>query len=178
MTTPASEKIQVWDRFVRFFHWSLVTCVLANYFVVDDGKTVHQWFGYTATALVLARIVWGFVGSRYARFGDFAPTPSKLRTHVRRLLDGDPDFHVGHNPLGGVMIFATLALVLALGTTGFMQTLDTFWGEEWLEEIHETLASALIGLAVLHVTAVVVMSRIDRTNLARAMITGIKVRRH
>ena len=68
-------RVAVWDRFVRLFHWSLVGCVLVNAFLLDDGETLHRWLGYTASALVLARIVWGFVGSRHARFDDFFPTP-------------------------------------------------------------------------------------------------------
>ena len=78
--------------------------------------------------------------------------------------------------VGALMMLALLALVLTLGVTGFMQSLDAFWGEEWLLELHELLASALIGLAALHVTAAIVMSRIERTNLIGAMFSGVKVR--
>ena len=70
-------RVAVWDRFVRLFHWSLVGCVLINAFLLDDGETVHRWLGYTASALVLARIGWGFVGSTHARFADFFPTPAR-----------------------------------------------------------------------------------------------------
>ena len=54
--------VRVWDLFVRSFHWALVGCVLTNFFIVDDGEWLHQWLGYAASALVLARVVWGFVG--------------------------------------------------------------------------------------------------------------------
>ena len=70
-----------------------------------------------------------------------------------------------------------MALVLALGLTGYLQTTDSFWGEEWLEELHEGLAETLLGLAGLHAAAVIVMGRLERTNLIGAMITGIKLRR-
>ena len=174
--THPVQAIPVWDRFVRVFHWSLVGCVLVNFFVIDDGKTLHQWLGYGASALVFARIVWGFVGSEHARFADFFPTPARVRRHLRRLLAGEHDDHAGHNPVAALMIFALLTLVLSLGVTGFMQTLDAFWGEEWLQELHEVLASTLIGLTGLHVLAAIVMSRIERINLIGAMITGVKVR--
>lgn len=68
----------VWDRFVRVFHWTLVGCVLTNGLLMDDGEDWHRWLGYLAGALVLARVVWGFVGSRHARFADFWPTPAPL----------------------------------------------------------------------------------------------------
>lgn len=177
MSTPDSNgAVRVWDRFVRVFHWSLVLCVLSNYFIIDDGETLHQWTGYLASGLVVARIVWGFVGSRHARFADFFPTPARLRQHLRSLLSGQPDHHPGHNPAGALMMLMLIALVLALGITGFMQTLDAFWGEEWLQELHEAFASTLIGLAVLHAAAAIIMSRIEGINLIGAMISGVKTR--
>jgi cytochrome b len=178
MTEPiACTRIRVWDRFVRAFHWSLVACVLIDYFVVNDGETLHQWLGYVAAGLVAARIVWGFVGSRHARFADFLPTPRRVGAHLRAMRSGRPDFHAGHNPVGATMMLALLAVVLLLGVTGFLQTTDRFWGEAWLMDGHAILASALIALAAAHALAAIVMSRVERTNLVAAMITGIKVRR-
>ena len=176
-TTVSIKKVHVWDKFVRIFHWSLVACVLANFFVIDDGETVHQWLGYTASILVCARIVWGFIGSRHARFSDFFPTPAAIRQHLRDMMSGSKAHHDGPNPLGAVVMLAMLVIVLSLGATGYLQTTDAFWGEEWLQELHEGLASALIALAGFHALAAIVMSRIERTNLVAAMITGIKVRR-
>ena len=167
--------VYVWDRFIRIFHWSLVSCVLLDYFVINDGEFLHQWLGYAACVLVLARIVWGFVGSKYARFSDFFPTPNRILKHLRHIVYGEQDMHVGHNPLGAMMIFALITLVLALGVTGFMQSLDAYWGVEWLMDLHNTLANILIALAAMHVVAAIAMSFIERTNLIKAMITGVKV---
>lgn len=172
-TAPALPA-RVWDRFVRFFHWSLVSCVLANYFLVEDGEMLHQWIGYFASGLIVARIVWGFVGSEHARFASFFPTPARLRAHLAAIRSGKPDFHLGHNPLGAIMMLALMVLVLALGLSGFLQTTDAFWGEEWLQEVHEVLASVLIGLAGLHAAAAIVMGRLEGVNLVGAMITGVK----
>ena len=127
--------------------------------------------------MVAARIVWGFVGSRHARFSDFFPTPTRLRQHLAALLAGKPEHHVGHNPFGALMMLALMALVLSLGLTGYLQTTDMFWGDEWLEELHEGLASALLGLAGLHAAAALLVGRLEGTNLIGAMITGVKVRR-
>ncbi len=87
---------------------------------------------------------------------------------------GRRDFQPGHNPLGALMMLALMALVLALGLTGFLQTTDAFWGEEWLEEIHAGLAATLIALAGIHAAAAIVIGRLERVNLVGAMITGIK----
>ena len=75
------------------------------------------------------------------------------------------------------MIFALLSLVLGLGITGFLQTTEAFWGEEWLQDLHETLADLLIASATLHALAAIVMGRIERTTLIKAMFTGIKEHR-
>jgi len=167
----------VWDRFIRIFHWSLVTCVMVNYFILNDGKTIHEWLGYTASALVVARVVWGFIGTPYARFSEFFPTPRRLRRHIAQLLKGKTEFHWGHNPLGALMMLTLMSLVLALGLTGWMQTLDAYWGEEWLQDLHRLTGNILIGLVSAHALAAIVMGRLERTHLIRAMITGIKERR-
>lgn len=174
--TAGPAGVRVWDLFVRLFHWSLVACVLANFFVIDNGETVHQWLGYGASALVLARVVWGFIGPRHARFESFFPTPARLRAHVQALLHGHADAHLGHNPLGALMMLALMALVLGLGLTGWLQTTDQFWGVDWLEDVHEALAQGLVALAGLHALSALVMGRIERTRLIRAMVTGVKQR--
>lgn len=166
----------VWDRFVRVFHWSLVSCVLLNYFVLEEGETPHEWAGYLAAALVVARIVWGFVGSRYARFAEFFPTPQRVREHLLGVRRGHVPFHWGHNPLGALMMLLLMSLVLSLGLTGWLQGTDAFWGEEWLQELHEALAHALVIGAGLHAAAALLMGRLERTRLIKAMVTGVKER--
>ena len=174
MTSVASKR--VWDPLVRVFHWALVACVLLNLFVVDDGENLHQWLGYAAVALVAVRVVWGFVGPRHARFADFFPTPRSVARHVRALLRDEPEHHWGHNPLGAVMVLGLMAMVLALGLTGWMQTLDAFWGLEWLQDLHEGLGEWLMPMVGLHAAAAIIMGRIERTRLVKAMVTGVKER--
>ncbi len=178
MTTPAhpTEARPVWDLFVRIFHWTLVSCVMVNYFVLDDGESIHEWLGYLASALVVARVAWGFIGSPYARFSNFFPTPRRLQHHVSQLVHGKAEMHWGHNPIGALMMLALMALVLGLGVSGWMQTLDAFWGEAWLQDLHELLGNVLIGLVTLHAIAAIVMGRLERTRLIRAMVTGVKER--
>ena len=172
-STPA---VKVWDPFVRIFHWSLVTCIVLNQFVLEAGETAHEWTGYTASALVLLRLVWGFVGGRHACFADFFPTPQRLGRHLQALRRGEQPHYDGHNPLGALMMLALMVLVLSLGLTGWLQTPDAYWGEEWLMELHEWLANGLLLAAGLHAAAAIVMGRLERTRLIRAMITGHKQR--
>lgn len=177
--TPAHQNllqhpVKVWDPFVRFFHWSLVSCVLLNQFVLEAGETAHQWTGYLACALVLARMVWGFVGSRHARFADFFPTPARLSAHLKALHQGRHPQYLGHNPVAALMMLGLMLAILLLGVSGWLQGTDAFFGEEWLMELHEVLANALMLAAGLHAGAAIVMGRLERVRLVRAMITGVK----
>lgn len=167
-------QVLVWDRFVRFFHWALVSCVILNFTWLEEGEAAHQWVGYFATALVVLRIVWGFVGTAHARFASFFPTPRRLRAHWEELRTGRHGATLGHNPAGAVMMLTLMSVVLSLGVTGYLQGLDAFWGDEWLQDLHEWLANGLIALAGLHALAALVMGRLEHTNLVAAMITGRK----
>jgi cytochrome b len=177
--TPANHDllrnpVKVWDPFVRIFHWSLVGCVLLNQFVLEAGETAHQWAGYIACALVLARVAWGFVGSRHARFADFFPTPGRLSAHLKAVRQGRHPQYLGHNPVAALMMLGLMLLILLLGGSGWLQGTDAFFGEEWLMELHEVLANGLLLAAGLHAVAALVMGRLERVGLVRAMITGVK----
>jgi cytochrome b len=171
--TPHS--VHVWDPFVRLFHWGLVLCVSLNLFILEDGETPHQWTGYAACLLIVARFVWGFIGSRHARFSDFFPTPARLMAHITHMVSGNKPHYIGHNPLGALMMFLLLLLVLSLGLTGWLQTTDMFWGDEWLQEVHELLSNALLAAAGMHALAAIIMGRIEKVGLIRAMFSGVKV---
>lgn len=166
--------VPVWDLGVRLFHWSLVVCVALNSLVLEEGKDAHQWVGYAAFGLVLARVLWGFVGSRHARFAAFFPTPSRVWRPLSALRRGHVQAYVGHSPLGAVMMLTLMALVLALGVTGWMQGLDAYFGEEWLQELHEALATLLWICVGLHVLAALLLGRLERVGLVWAMVTGVK----
>ena len=165
--------IRVWDPLVRVLHWTLVICVISN-LLNESGEIVHRWLGYTASAVVFLRFVWGFIGSRYARFADWFPTRARLLPYVRALIRNKAPRHLGHNPAGAVMMLGLMALVAALGITGFMMTTDTFFGEDWLEQVHEALADVLVGAVVLHVGAALFESYKHRENLIASMIHGRK----
>ena len=149
--------------------------VLANMYNNSSGIW-HRYAGYAAAVLVLLRLAWGWVGAGHARFSTWPPLGG-VPHYVRALWRGRPPRHAGHNPLGVVMIVSLWSLVLALGATGWMTRLDAYWGEEWLENLHETLADVLLACVGLHVVAVGVMSLVLRENLVRSMITGRKQRR-
>lgn len=166
--------IRVWDPIVRLFHWTVVTAVVLNLFILRPGRTWHRYTGYVVIGAVVIRFLWGFVGSRHARFTDFFPTPSRLIPYLKALVRCEEPRFIGHNPAAAVMMLALMALLLATGISGWMLTLDAFWGEDWIEELHGGLANAIMVLAFLHAAAAIVESLRHRENLVWSMVTGRK----
>jgi cytochrome b len=169
----APTTVPVWDPLVRVLHWTLAAGFLGA-FLIDSPRDLHETLGWIAVAAVAVRVAWGFVGTHRARFSDFVPTPAGFLAYVRATIGGREPRHVGHNPAGGAMVVALLAVVATLGLTGWMMGLDAFWGAGWLEGVHETVANLGFGLVVLHWAGVAWESLRHRENLAKAMITGRK----
>lgn len=166
--------INVWDPVVRLFHWTAVTACTLNLFILEEGKYWHCVTGYVAAAAIAIRVIWGFVGTKHARFSDFLPTPGKVMDQILDILDGSEKRYVGHNPLASLMMLCLMALLAATALTGWMTTLDAFWGEKWLEELHSTIANSIMVLAFIHAGAAVVESVRHKENLVWSMVTGRK----
>jgi cytochrome b len=176
-STPerSAGRVQVWDPFVRVFHWLLVAGFAANYFeLVREGKLAHQVIGYVVLGLVAARILWGFVGPRHARFSSFISRPSEVLRYVGDMLAHRSRRHVGHNPAGAAMVLALLAAAILVGATGWLSTTDWFFGSDFMEEAHEILANLMLALAGLHILGVIHASWRHRENLVKSMVTGRK----
>lgn len=166
--------IQVWDAAVRVLHWSLVLTVAAAWLTRHSTGSWHEWLGYATLAVVAARIVWGFVGTERARFGDFLRSVSFTAAYARSVLYGSEPRYLGHNPLGGWMVLVLLAMVILVGASGWLYTTDRYWGVEWVEELHSTLSDVLFLFVALHILGVVYTSVHHRENLPAAMLHGRK----
>jgi len=169
----ANGYVRVWDPLVRLFHWTVVTGCVLN-LIFEEGNRVHRTIGYVVAGAVAVRMVWGLVGPGHARFANFIPRPATLINYIKHLLAGSEPRFVGHNPAGSVMIVALLCALIGVSVTGWMMGLDRFFGNEAVEEIHETFAMAILGLASVHVAAAVFESVRHRENLIKAMFTGRK----
>ena len=167
-------RIRVWDPLVRVFHWSLALSVLLAWISAEGWGRWHEWIGYAALALVAVRLIWGLVGSRYARFAAFLRGPAATMAYARSVLAHRDRRYLGHNPLGGWMIIALLVMVTLTGFTGWLYTTDAYWGVEWVEEVHEGCANTLLFLIGLHVAGVVLTSWRHGENLVAAMWHGRK----
>jgi len=195
-----SEKteIPVWDLAVRIFHWSLVISFTVAYITAEEENILHIYAGYTVLALIIFRLIWGFIGSRHARFSDFIHSPKTVISYLKELINCQPKRYLGHNPLGGWMVIAMLTLLLLVTVSGIQvqqaeqskeQTSQSIVAyadandadegeesaaEEFWEEIHETASNLMLLLIAFHVTGVILSSRLHKESLVKAMITGKK----
>ena len=172
----SGDRIKVWDPLVRIFHWSLVALFTFSFVTGDEWKYAHIRSGYAIGILLAIRIVWGIVGTHHARFVSFIYSPRTILTFLKDSLSMKARRYVGHNPAGGAMVILLIAMIAGIVTTGYMMTTDTFWGIEWVEDVHKALVYSTLGLIVLHVAGVALASLEHRENLARSMITGWKRR--
>ena len=179
--------VKVWDPFVRVFHWSLVLTFTVAWLSGEELETLHAYAGYAVFGLVLLRLVWGFIGPRYARFSDFTYPPAVVKSFVKDTLHKRAQRYLGHNPAGGAMIILMLISLLLVSVTGFgVYGIEAGAGplamlagsseglKEVFEETHEFFANLLLLMVVIHVAGVVVESVLHRENLVKAMFTGLK----
>jgi cytochrome b len=166
--------IKVWDPFIRAFHWSVVALFATAYVTGDEIQRVHEAAGYTIAGLLVARVLWGFVGPRHARFSDFVRSPHDVLGYLRDIVLFRARRYIGHNPAGGVMVVALIGMLGATAVTGYLMTTDAYWGSEAMEDVHGALANLTLAMAIVHVVGVLVASFEHRENLVKAMLTGRK----
>jgi cytochrome b len=169
-----TERILVWDLPTRLFHWLLAATFAGAWLTADSERwiDVHAMLGYTFAGLIAFRLVWGFIGSRTARFSSFVTGPGPVKRYLLSILTLRPEHHVGHNPAGGWAVLALLGLGIATALSGYAAFNDV--GGRWLEDLHEGAAGAMLALVFVHIGAVLVSSLIHRENLVRAMWSGFK----
>ena len=176
--------VYVWDPFVRVFHWSLVVAFTVAY-LTEEPLIVHVWAGYVVAGLITARVVWGFVGPKHARFSDFVYRPATALAYLRDLVRLRGARYLGHSPAGGYMVILLLIMLAATGVLGLV----VYGGEEQagplaglvskataeqIEDWHALLANITLALVFVHIAAVIFASFAHRENLPRAMVTGYK----
>jgi cytochrome b len=115
-----TDTIKVWDPFIRVFHWSLAGLFTVGYLTGETEGTVHVWTGYGILLLIGLRVIWGFVGTKHARFSDFVRSPATVFRYLRGELSGNAPRTLGHNPAGGWMVLLLLVSILATGGSGLV----------------------------------------------------------
>ncbi len=164
-----------------------MTAFFTAYFTEDDFLTLHVWAGYAIGAVICFRLIWGFVGSRHARFSDFVRSPAAAFKYVLSLIRNKSKRYIGHNPAGGIMILLLLTFLFGAVISGVVlygmeegagplaAWVSTYAdSEELWEEAHEVLANLTLLLVVMHVAGVLLSGRAQGENLVKAMLTGRK----
>lgn len=183
--------VLVWDVAVRIIHWALLVSVVGAWLTRElegDWFAWHTRFGYAVLVLVATRIIWGFVGTRHARYADFLRGPRAIIRYLRSSGTSAPP-HAGHNPLGALMIIALLGMLLAQALTGLFAndqvfetgplfgyvTIDT---SDRLTSLHKQLFDWIVAAVAVHVAAAFFYLWARRENLILPMITGRKRPEH
>ena len=186
--TVATE-ILVWDIPTRLFHWSVVILVFVSWLSADQGyMSVHLYSGLTLLALLLFRLFWGLLGSTTARFVDFLHPPRRVIAYLKSMRD-DPLHFAGHNPAGGLMVFAMIGILIAQVVTGLfsndgvrfnapLSLLISSDASTRITEIHALIFDGILILVWCHVVAVGFYLFVKHHNLVRAMVTGRKPADH
>ena len=166
--------VKVWDWPVRVFHWTLAASVIGAYVTgeSEDFERLHHTLGWVAAGLIAFRVVWGLVGTRYARFSEFVRGPAQVWSYIKSLRSHAPQHFVGHNPVGAMAVILLMGLTALSVYTGWLALADN--AAEWLEEAHEIAANTLITVVLVHVIGVLWSSRTHGENLLKAMLTGRK----
>jgi len=180
--------VRIWDWPVRLVHWALVLLLVVLIVSVNIGGDAMVWHmraGETVLALLMFRVIWGFIGSRHARFTSFVRGPRAVFSYARSIIRPPHQWHAGHNPLGGWMVIALLLALLAQAGTGLLSNDDIAYEGPLVHRISKDLSDAItsfhhkngwliVGLAGVHIAAVLVYLFALKDNLIRPMIDGVK----
>lgn len=184
----SSGRALIWDLPVRVMHWSLVLAVAgawATQEIEGDWFEYHVWCGYAVLVIATTRIVWGFVGTRHARFASFLRGPGAVAGYVRGMFGRDAPRFAGHNPLGALMVLALLAMLVVQAVTGLfandqIMASGPLYGyvsgstSDELTSLHKKLFDVLLAAIALHVAAAFFYLLVKRENLILPMLVGTK----
>jgi cytochrome b len=167
-------RILVWDMPTRIFHWLQALSFGAAYLTAfsERLRNYHVALGYIMLGLLVFRLLWGFVGTRYARFRSFLFNPKEVTVYLLAMFKGKAGHYLGHNPVGSVSVLLLLALGMFICVTGVMALQDD--ASDIVVDLHGLATDVMLGVIVLHIIGVLISSIAHRENLVRSMFTGFK----
>lgn len=168
MKLEATAQLTGWTLFVRLTHWLVATCVLFNFF--NDTGFWHRTVGYACLAFVVLRIIYGLMMSKVASSRFHLPRVQHIKQHLRELWSGSVSRSEGHNPLGQYAVYLMWLLIGLLALTGWLSRTDAYWGEDWPVDLHGVISKLLQGLVLIHIAAVLLMSKLEKRNLIIRMV--------
>lgn len=183
----AENKKLIWDIPTRVFHWGIVVALVYSWYSMEIEENLDRHFisGYIALGLIVFRILWGLIGSRYARFSSFTFKPAEIVRYAKSLFTHSGDKYAGHNPVGALSVYALLLVILVQVGTGmfaddeyyYFAPLNKFVSPETatsLTQFHGVNAKIILGLALLHIVAILFYYLYKKEKLVLTMITGKK----
>ena len=189
MNSVRQARIKVWDPLIRSVHWLLLLSFVTAYATIKTGmQELHMICGYLLCALLLIRMVWGLIGSTYARFSSFVYHPLTVMDYLQSIFRGNPQRHLGHNPAGGMMVISLLLLLLAVALSGlvilaaieyegpllgFTAGLSDAWAYRF-ENFHRLAVDVVWVMVAMHIIGVTLASVHHRENLVLSMFNGYK----
>ncbi len=179
----SKQVVRVWDLPTRVFHWALVVLtagVFASGLIGGNLIVWHGRLGVAIAGLLAFRLVWGVLGSTYARFTHFVPGPGRIKAYLRGQWK-EP----GHNPLGALSVLGLLGIMIFQVVSGLVANDDiAFEGplyaivskstSDWMSSLHRQNIWIIGGLIALHVLAILYYAHVKKDNLVKPMITGVK----
>ncbi len=198
-----SSTTKVLDPAIRLFHWSLVLLCITAFLSAEESESFHAFAGYIIILLLIFRLIWGFIGTRHARFSDFIYGPGEISAYLKGFFSGRSKQYLGHNPAGGLMVFILLGSLILTSWTGLKAWgaeghgplsadsgisitasahADERYGEHGnrsktesiYEEVHEFFAGLTLFLIIVHIIGVVITTFLHKEHLIMGMITGRK----
>ena len=169
-----NRRILVWDVPTRVFHWLQAASFSVAYLTAfsERLRNYHVALGYILLGLLVFRLLWGFIGTRYARFSSFLFNPRETVVYLSTMLKRKPAHYLGHNPAGSVAVWLLLALGLFVSVTGVLALQDD--ASDFVVDLHGLATNVMLGVIALHLAGVLMSSILHRENLVRSMITGFK----
>lgn len=181
-------RILVWDLPLRLFHWLLLLLVVTSFVSAKIGGNamqIHMLSGYAVLALLLFRILWGFLGGTHARFASFVRSPLAVIAYLQALKRNDAEQHLGHNPAGAWSVVFMLLALLAQAATGLFANDDISTEgplaklvskalSDRITGLHHLNVKVLLALIGLHLSAVAFYFFYKHENLVKPMLTGFK----
>ena len=170
---------KIYDLPTRLFHWLFAGLFIAAYAIaqtVDDESTLfayHMILGLIMAAVLLIRIVWGFIGSEYARFSSFELAPQKVIRYFKGILTGTSERSVGHNPASSWAAIVMMVVGVVLVGSGIQMALGS--ESEFFEEVHEIAGTVFVITAIAHVLGIVLHTIRHRDPIGMSMLTGSKM---
>jgi cytochrome b len=171
-------KINIYDWPVRIFHWIFAFAFVGAFSIAqifeDDSAQYpyHMMIGMTLALAVLLRVIWGVVGTKYARFSSFALKPKELISYFKTILKRDSKKYTGHNPASSWAAIVMMICALGLATSGYFMVHGK---KEALEDIHEILANLFLVSAIAHVLGVIFFTVKHKEAIGLSMIDGKKL---